>query len=90
MRFRVEYCAGARQALGRLPKDVQPRIRKLIAALADDPSPPGSAKLTGKADLYRIRSGRYRVLYEIASEIATVTVVHVGHRADIYRRIRRR
>ncbi len=34
---------------------------------------------------WRIRVGNYRVIYEIDDQAMTVTVLHVGHRRDIYR-----
>ena len=41
-------------------------------------------KLAGR-DGYRIRSGDYRVVFEIDDRLRTVTILHVGHRKDIYR-----
>ena len=64
-------------------KDIQ-RILARIDQLAEDPRPLGAERLTNE-DKYRIRQGRYRILYTIADEIVTVTVVRVGHRRDIYR-----
>ena len=66
-----------------LKKDVQ-RIISAIHALADDPRPPQSIKLFG-SDKYRLRCGRYRVLYEIHDKVLTVCVVKVGYRRDVYR-----
>ena len=70
--------------LAPIPKrDVQ-RIIEAIAALADDPRPPQSIKLSG-AEKYRLRCGVYRVLYEIHDDVLVVCVVEVGHRKDVYR-----
>lgn len=60
------------------------RVVARIRALADDPRPPGSEKLSG-ADRHRIRQGNFRVLYEIDDDAITVTVVKIGHRRDVYR-----
>lgn len=61
------------------------RIMARIRKLADNPRPQGSTKLKGPFERYRLRQGDYRILYEIRDEILIVTIVHVGHRKDIYR-----
>ncbi len=60
------------------------RVVDPILALADDPRPPGSRKLSGR-DRYRLRQGNYRILYSIEDEELTVWVVKVGHRRDVHR-----
>lgn len=60
------------------------RLVARIAALGDDPRPPGAEKLTGE-EKYRVRQGDYRVLYEIDDGRIIVTVVRVAHRRQVYR-----
>ncbi|MBU0987931.1 MAG: type II toxin-antitoxin system RelE/ParE family toxin [Proteobacteria bacterium] len=67
-----------------VPKKDLKRILKGIAALAEDPRPPGCEKLTGR-ERYRLRQGRYRIVYSIQDDELTVWVVKVGHRKHIYR-----
>jgi len=62
------------------------RIMDRIRKLADNPRPHGSQKLNGPFERYRLRQGDYRILYEIRDEVLIVSVVHVGHRKDVYRR----
>lgn len=64
-------------------KDVQ-RIMEAIRALAVDPRPPLSQKLSGR-EQYRLRQGAYRILYVIQDDVLIVTVVTVGHRREVYR-----
>jgi mRNA interferase RelE/StbE len=61
------------------------RIVASILALADEPRPAGCEKLAGKSDRYRVRVGRYRVVYSIADDELLVLVVRVAHRKDVYR-----
>lgn len=35
--------------------------------------------------MYRIRQGDYRVVYAIADDVITVTIIRVRHRRDVYR-----
>ena len=65
-------------------KDRQ-RIVASIRALAGEPRPVGSEKLAGASDRYRVRVGRYRVLYSIADDELLVLVVRVAHRKNVYR-----
>ena len=67
-----------------IPKKDPRKILARIKSLAADPRPPGCEKLTGR-DRYRMRQGRYRIVYAIQDEERAVTVVKVGHRKDIYR-----
>lgn len=63
-------------------KDYQ-KIMDTIAALANNPRPPGCKKLKGRSG-YRIREGNYRVIYEINDQILIVTVIEAGDRKNIY------
>jgi len=61
------------------------RVVDKIRSLANEPRPAGCRKLSG-AERYRIRVGRYRILYAIEDDRLIVTVVKVGDRNDVYRR----
>ncbi len=65
-------------------KDRQ-RIVANILALAEEPRPVGCEKLAGQEDRYRIRVGRYRIVYSIADAELLVLVVRVADRKDVYR-----
>jgi mRNA interferase RelE/StbE len=67
-----------------IPEKDLKRILKRIEMLGDDPRPPGCEKLTGQ-ERYRLRQGKYRILYSIQDDELTVWVVKVGHRKDVYR-----
>lgn len=62
--------------------------RRLVAAIqsfAENPRPTGCEKLAGGRDRYRVRVGRYRVVYSVGDAERAVVVVRVGHRKDVYR-----
>jgi len=83
-RYEVRFRKSVTKDLDRVPKrDVQ-RIVSAVSALADDPRPPQSKKLTA-SEKYRLRCGVYRILYEIQDEILLVCVVKIGHRREVYR-----
>jgi len=53
--------------------------------LAIDPRPRGARKLSGHDDVFRVRTGRYRLLYSIEDKRLIVLVLKIGHRKDVYR-----
>ena len=67
-----------------IPKKDLTKILNRIEALAENPRPPGCEKLTGQ-DRYRLRQGRYRILYSVQDDELTVWIVKVAHRKHIYR-----
>lgn len=67
-----------------IPKQELDRILQKIEALAENPRPFGSQKLSGQ-ERFRIRQGRYRIVYSIQDKELTVWIVKVGHRQDVYR-----
>jgi mRNA interferase RelE/StbE len=84
--YRIEFRPGARRQFKKLPKDIRKRITASIDALAADPRPRGSVKMSGiEDDTYRIRVGAYRIIYSIFDDILLVLVVKIGHRKEIYR-----
>lgn len=60
------------------------RVVRRIAGLADNPRPRGCEKLTGQ-NRYRVRQGRYRIVYEVHDRELIILVVKVGDRKEIYR-----
>ena len=83
-RFEIRILPSVREDLRGIPKDTVRRILGTIEGLATDPRPPVCKKLTA-TNLYRLRSGSYRIVYEVNDAEAVVIVVKVGHRKDAYR-----
>ena len=67
-----------------IPKKDLKRILDRIKLLAEDPRPAGCEKLTGQ-ERYRVRQGRYRIVYSIQDNELTIWVVKVSHRKNVYR-----
>ena len=63
----------------------QSRVVETIEALERNARPSGVAKLSGSDDLYRLRVGDYRIVYQIEDAKLIVLIVKVGHRRDVYR-----
>jgi mRNA interferase RelE/StbE len=82
--YKVHFKASVEKDFTTIPKKDLKKILKRIGELADNPRPSGFEKLTGQ-ERYRLRQGRYRIVYSIQNDELTVWVVKVGHRKDIYR-----
>lgn len=84
-RYSVEISRTAEQQLRQLPIPDQRRLAKAMLALASEPRPRGARKLAGYDDVFRIRVGRYRILYSISDTALIVIVLKIGDRKDVYR-----
>jgi mRNA interferase RelE/StbE len=85
--YLVEIAPAARRQVKKMSKSLQVRIIQTIEALGKEPRPEGVKKLSGARELYRVREGDYRIVYEIQDECLLVLVVKVGHRGEVYRGI---
>lgn len=85
MMYRVEVTSAAARQIRKLDPQVRRRIDGVLVLLADNPRPPSARQLVGGDGEWRVRTGDYRVVYEINDGVLVVLVVAVGHRRDIYR-----
>jgi len=65
-----------------LAGDIRERIELAIDRLADNPRPPGSRKLVGFQNEWRIRIADYRVLYVIDYRARQVVIARIAHRRE--------
>ncbi len=82
--YKVFFRASVEKDFNTIPKGDLKKILKHIEMLSREPRPSGSEKLTGR-ERYRLRQGRYRIVYSIQDKELTVWIVKIGHRKDIYR-----
>jgi len=88
--YTIEVAPTAERQIKALPKSIRTQIGRRIDKLAADPRPHGVEKIAGEENLYRIRSGDYRILYEINDQELLVLVVKIGDRKEVYRRLPKR
>ena len=85
MAYQVLIKDSAQKELAAFPSSIQKRIDTRILSLAENPRPSGVKKLAGDENLYRLRVGDYRIIYQIQDKALLVLVVKVGHRREVYR-----
>jgi mRNA interferase RelE/StbE len=86
--YSVEFVRSAQKELEKLPARIRDRVFEALKLLSLNPYSEllKVKKLKGAADLFRIRLGEYRVVYEIRDERLVVVVIKIGHRREIYRK----
>ena len=88
MTWEVVYTLTAKAAIRKLDPGTRNKVRAAVDDLAKDPlrGKPLSFTLKG---LRSWRTGDWRIIYRAEAEKVVVVVVTVGHRRDVYERVRR-
>ena len=84
MSYEISILRRAQKELTEISKPDYVRIRDTILKLSENPRPANCKKLIGREG-WRIKIGNYRVIYEISDADEEITVLHIGHRRDVYR-----
>jgi mRNA interferase RelE/StbE len=84
--YEVRLAPAAVRQLRKLDPPGRRRVQAAIDLLAEDPRPPGARQLVGGAGEWRVRTGDFRIIYDIRDGELLVLVVKVGHRRDVYER----
>ena len=83
-KYKLEFKQSVAKDLRSVPNADVRRILNRIEQLAENPRAEDCIKLTGQ-DVYRVRVGMYRILYEIKDEVLVVDLIKVGHRSRVYK-----
>jgi len=84
MIFSIEFRPSVLKDIERFPKQDLMRIKKKIVDLSENLPDPATTKMKGNNSFHKIRSGDYRIVYEIHSDRLVILVVKVGHRKGVY------
>ena len=83
----IEFKPSVEKDLRRLPQSLLARVMRRLESLRAEPLPPQAAKIVGSEQLYRLRVGDYRVIYEFDRLERRVVVHYVRHRRAAYREL---
>ncbi|MEP6928339.1 MAG: type II toxin-antitoxin system RelE/ParE family toxin [Ginsengibacter sp.] len=83
-RYQLKIKTSAEKELANLPLEAILSIRDHIQELSSNPYPPGYKKLKGFKNLYRIRTGKYRIIYSIQHTALIIEILKITHRKDAY------
>ena len=84
--FEIVWRNSAHHDLGNLDRQLIPRIVQAVDLLESEPFPAQCRKLRGSDRDYRIRVGDYRVIYQVDTGNRVITICHVRHRSEAYRK----
>lgn len=82
--WKAEIERKAQKALKKIPDPYKTNIIETIDELASDPRHHDCTKLKGATELWRVRVGTYRIVYQIRDEQLLVLIIRIGHRSDVY------
>jgi mRNA interferase RelE/StbE len=85
----VSYTKSAAKAIRGLDPQVGSKVRAAIERLVEDPARGKPLQLTLRG-LRSWRTGDWRIVYRATHEKLEILVVAVGHRREVYDRIRER
>lgn len=83
-KYKIEVKKSAVKEFKRIPSNDLKRLINIITSLKENPRPSGCVKLSSE-ELYRIKKGKYRVLYQIKDDILMIIIVKISHRKDVYK-----
>ncbi|GAA1231362.1 MULTISPECIES: type II toxin-antitoxin system RelE family toxin [Pseudonocardia] len=86
MTYRITVVPSAARQLRKLDAPGRRRIQAALELLATEPRPPAATQLVGGAGEWRVRTGDFRIIYEIHDGELVILVLAVGHRRDVYRK----
>jgi mRNA interferase RelE/StbE len=83
--YSVSFKKSAEKDLRKIPKEFIPYIFQHIENLAAEPVPHDAYKLASAENLYRIRVGDYRVIYQVLHGSREIIIYYIRHRSVAYR-----
>ncbi len=87
--YSVQFVRSAQKEFDRLPAKLKVKVAEALALLSQHPYSEllNAKRLKGAGQLYRIRLGDYRLVYEIRDEVLVVVVIKIGHQSDVYKHL---
>ena len=86
MTYQIVLAPSAARQLRKFDPEIRRRIQAVLELLAENPRPPAATQLVGGAGEWRVRTGDYRVIYEIDDGRLLILVLRMGHRREVYER----
>ena len=82
--FTIRTKPSVKKDLKDIPNKIAKTIFMKILSLQEDPFPSDVKKIQGMENTYRIRSGDYRVVYEVNTKDSIIVIQYIRHRKDVY------
>jgi mRNA interferase RelE/StbE len=82
--FKIFFSKKASKSIKILPKANRERLKEIILSLKENPFNYPYKKIQGEVNLYRIRLGKYRILYEVKGDQSEIIILKVELRKKVY------
>ncbi|MBW6518205.1 MAG: type II toxin-antitoxin system RelE/ParE family toxin [ANME-2 cluster archaeon] len=84
--FRIFLDIPVQKFLKKLDYSISQRIIEVVEMLAEDPIPHDSKRIIGiKEKVFRIRVGKFRVLYRVNYENFSIVIIDIDTREHVYK-----
>lgn len=87
MKYSVEFRPTVLESVKRFPKRDLVKIKKKIDELSNNLPDPAITKMKGNNSFHKVRSGNYRIIYEIHDDKLLILIIKIGHRKDVYKKL---
>ena len=83
--FDIKYAGGVRKDLSKIDKKHLKKIKNAAESLTDFPDISNIKRLSAHplAD-YRLRTGDYRILFDVCWDEKVIFILKIGHRKNVY------
>ena len=84
--YLLTYSKQARKTLTRVPAHVSSRILDRMKKIASNPFAPdnNAESMRGMHGYFRLRSGDWRVVYKVETDVLRIVVVKIAPRGGVY------
>lgn len=84
--YEIIFSRKSAKFISALPQNYKNKIKEILAILKENPYAYPYKKIRGETNLYRIRVGKYRILYEINKKQSQIIILKVDKRERVYER----
>jgi mRNA interferase RelE/StbE len=84
--YKIIFKPSVHKDLRKLTRRMVERSLEKIEGLGETPFPANSLKLEGAEQLYRLRIGDYRVVYQVDNAAREITIHYIRHRREVYKK----
>lgn len=87
MNYRVEFTQSAANSISKLSDSVKLKVKSKITWLSENADFIIHKRLKGKyfENVYKLRTGDYRILYTLNKKTKLIIIELTGHRKEIYK-----
>jgi mRNA interferase RelE/StbE len=85
--YKIKYKPKAQKFIEGQSLKIKRQLIKKIEDLQKNPRLQGSRLLDSEKNIYRIRTGNYRIIYQVRDKVLLIIVAKVSDRKDVYRNL---